>query len=98
MGKIHANDPDYAGSAYFDVLNLRSTGEYKVSPEINIRSMSVFLEELLLYLPELLKLEAAILRQLRNPICFVLFFNVFCKLFLNCAFIPYACSVLPKSD
>lgn len=82
MGKIHANDPDYAGSAYFDVLNLRSTDEYKVSPEINIRSMSVFLEGLLLYLPELLKLEAAILIQLRNPICFVLFFNVFCKLFL----------------
>ena len=58
MGTIHANDPDYAGSAYFDVVNLRSTGEYKVSPEINISCMSVFLGGLLLNLPELLRLKA----------------------------------------
>ncbi len=30
MGTIYANDPDHHGSAYFDVVNLRSSGEYKV--------------------------------------------------------------------
>lgn len=30
MGTIYANDPDHHGSAYFDVMNLRSSGEYKV--------------------------------------------------------------------
>ena len=41
MGTIHANNPDYLGSAYFDVVNLRSSGEYKVSQEQNIAIMSV---------------------------------------------------------